>query len=125
MHVEIDLVLAEVVEEKEVNVRKCNRILVGMELFPKPLVCAIIYSAICGDNICTKRCCCHNEFFKFYVISPMEQHRNKTSFFTSLIVLLVVKMYNFIFNFSYGFFRWLQKRWTEFILRQSGPPCVL
>ena len=35
MHVEIDLVLAEAVEEKEVNVRKCNRILVGMELFPR------------------------------------------------------------------------------------------
>ena len=55
----------------------------------------------------------------------MEEHRNKTSFWTCLTVILVVKMYNFIFNFSYGFFRWLQKRWTEFILRQSGPPCVL
>ena len=33
MYVEIDLVLAEVAKEKEVNVRKCNRIWVGKELF--------------------------------------------------------------------------------------------
>ena len=65
MYVEIDLVLAEAAEEKEANVRKCNRILVGMELFPgiSYLYSTIIYSAICDVLFVQRTCWYHNLVF--------------------------------------------------------------